>query len=92
MGHAYYLLKRREEAVEVLTQVERLNPNFIAAPAYLAVLHAEMGRDRDARVAWERARRLTGGASLETIRQRIPYQQPADVERLLAAARKAGLH
>jgi adenylate cyclase len=92
MGHAYYLLKRRDEAVEVLTQVERLNPNFIAAPAYLAVLHAEMGRDRDARVAWERARRLTGGTSLETIRQRVPYQQPADVERLLAAARKAGLH
>jgi adenylate cyclase len=92
LGHAYYLLKRRDEAVDTLMQVERLNPNFLAAPAYLAVLHAEMGRDKDAREAWDRARRLGGPASLDTIRQRIPYQQQADLDRLLTAARKAGLH
>jgi adenylate cyclase len=92
LGHAYYLAKRPAEAVDTFKRLLAQNPNFVAAHAYLGVLYTEMGRDTDARAAWEQAHRLGSGASLASIGQRVPYQRPADLDRLLTAARKAGLH
>jgi adenylate cyclase len=91
LGHAYYLAKRPAEAVDALTRLLALNPNFVAAHAYLGVLYAEMGRDKEARAAWDQAQRIGSGASLASIGQRVPYQRPEDLDRLLTAARKAGL-
>jgi adenylate cyclase len=91
LGHAYYLAKRPAEAVDALTRLLAQNPNFVAAHAYLGVLYTEMGRDTEARAAWEQANRIGSGASLASIGQRVPYQRPADLDRLLTAARKAGL-
>jgi hypothetical protein len=56
------------------------------------VLFAEMGREKEAREAWDKARQLSPGASLLNLRQRLPYRRPADLDRLLTAANKAGLH
>jgi adenylate cyclase len=91
LGHAYYLAKRPAEAVDALTRLLAQNPNFVAAHAYLGVLYTEMGRDKEARAAWDQAQRIGSGASLASIGQRVPYQRPEDLDRLLTAARKAGL-
>ncbi len=66
------------------------NPNFVPAHAYLAAV-SEPGRDGKARAAWAAASRLSPGASMAVLRQRLPYRRPADLDRFLSAARKAGL-
>ena len=53
--------------------------------------HAEMGRPEEARAAWGMASQLSPNASLSIIRQRLPYQRPADLDRFLTAVQKAGL-
>jgi len=63
----------------------------VPAYVYLAVILSEQGREDEARSAWEAASRLSPGASLEVVKQRLPYRRPADLDRILSAERKAGL-
>ncbi|HEV8440477.1 MAG TPA: adenylate/guanylate cyclase domain-containing protein [Methylomirabilota bacterium] len=91
LGHAYYMTRRNADAMDAFNKVVQQNPNFVPAHAYLAVLLVEMGRDKEARKAWDKARRLSPGASLSTIKERLPYRRPADLDRILTAAHKAGL-
>jgi adenylate cyclase len=85
LGHAYYLMRRNEKAIDELKKVAQENPNFLAAHAYLAVLYTEQGRGQEAREAWEKARQLMPDASPSTIRQQLPYRRAADVDRVIAA-------
>jgi adenylate cyclase len=86
LGHASYVARHNGDAVDALARLARQNPNFVPAHAYLAVLYTEMGRAKDAQKAWERARRISPGASLSSLRQRLPYRRPADLDRFLTAA------
>jgi adenylate cyclase len=92
LGHASYLLRRNADAVDAFNRIKQQNPNFVPAHAYLAVLFAEMGREKEARDAWAKASQLSPGASLPRLRQRLPYRRPADLDRFLTAANKARLH
>ena len=91
-GHASYLLERNQDALDAFNRIKRQNPNFLPAHAYLAVLLVEMGQEKEAREAWSRAGQLSPAASLASLRERLPYRRPADLERFLTAAYKAGLH
>jgi adenylate cyclase len=91
LGHGYYLMRRTQDAVDALTRVVQQNPNFLAAHAYLAVLFTEMGREKEAREAWDKARQLSPEASISNLRQRLPYRRPADLDRFLTAAHKMGM-
>lgn len=92
LGHASYMSRRNGDAVDAFKKITQQNPNFLPAHAYLAVLFAEMGREKAAREAWDKARQLSPGVSLASLGQRLPYRRPADLDRLLTAANKAGLH
>ena len=50
-----------------------------------------MGREKDAREAWHKASQLSPGASIASLRERLPYRRPADLDRFLTAANKVGL-
>ena len=91
LGHALYLTRRSEDAVDAFRKLVQQNPNFLPAHAYLAALFTEMGRHEEAQAAWRQAQQLSPGASLAGLRQRLPYRRPADLDRFLAAARRAGL-
>lgn len=91
LGHGYYLTGRAQDAVDAFTKIVAQNPNFVPAHAYLAVVFTETGRDQDARAAWSQAVRLSPGASLAALRQRLPYRRPADLDRFLTAVNRAGL-
>jgi adenylate cyclase len=91
LGHAYYLARRDREAVDTLKKVLQENPNFLPVYAYLAVLYTEQGREQDAREAWHKAGHLSPRVSSSNIGQRLPYRRAADVDRVAAAMRKAGL-
>jgi hypothetical protein len=51
-----------------------------------------MGREKQARDAWAKVSQLSPGVSLARMSERLPYRRPADLDRLLTAANKAGLH
>jgi adenylate cyclase len=91
LGHGYYLANRREEALATLEKLVAQNPNFIGGHAYRAVLYDELGRERQAREAWNKARALNPFISLAGLRDRLPYRRPSDLDRLLTAAARAGL-
>jgi adenylate cyclase len=91
IGHAYYLAERRPEALEALGKLVQQNPNFVPAHAYRAVLLSELGRLKDAREAWAAASRLSPGASMQNLRERLPYKRAADLDRFLTAAHRAGM-
>jgi len=91
LGHGYYLTGRRQEALDAFARLLQENPNFAPAYAYRAILFGELGRAKEARESWERAGHLTPGASMLSLRDRIPYKRPADLDRLLSAAHRAGM-
>jgi adenylate cyclase len=91
LGHGYYLTQRRQEALDAFAKVVRENPNFVPAYAYRAVLYSELGRATEAREAWDKASHLSPGVSMLSLRERIPYKRPADLDRLLTAAHRAGM-
>ena len=65
--------------------------NFLFIHANLAVVYSELGQEAQARAEVAEVLRLNPGYSLEAWRQRTPHKDPADVERILTALRKAGL-
>jgi adenylate cyclase len=91
LGHASYLTKRTDDALDAFRKLVQQNPNFLPAHAYLAALLTEMGRNEDARAAWQQAERLSSGASLASLQERLPYRRPADLDRFLTTLRKIGL-
>jgi adenylate cyclase len=88
LGHASYMTRRTDDAVDAFQKLVQQNPNFLPAHAYLAALFAEMGRDAEARAAWRQALQLSPGTTMADLRQRLPYRRPADLDRFLAAAHK----
>src|SRR5262249_47077330 len=68
LGHGYYLIGRRQEALDTFGKVLKANPNFSGALAFSAVLLDELGRTRDARETWAKAGALTPGVSMGSLR------------------------
>jgi adenylate cyclase len=91
LGHAYYLTGRYEEAIATLKRTVIRNPDFMPAHAYLSTIYVELGREEEAEAEGDEFARLSPQLSSEELRQRLPYKDPAVLERVLSAARKAGL-
>jgi adenylate cyclase len=91
LGIAYRLTGQYEKALDALRKALPLTPNYLPTHAYLAVIYSEVGREEEARAEAAEILRLSPNFSLEVLRQREPYKEPAEVERVVAALRKAGL-
>jgi tetratricopeptide (TPR) repeat protein len=91
LGHAYFLTEQRQEALDTFGKLIQQNPNFVPAHAYRAVLLSELGRTQEAQQAWQQASHISPGASMPNIRERLPYKRPADLDRVLSAAHRAGM-
>ncbi|MBI3799504.1 MAG: tetratricopeptide repeat protein, partial [Deltaproteobacteria bacterium] len=91
LGWAYLLLRRYEEAITVLKKALPLNLDFMPNHYFLAVSYSELDRQEEARTEVAAVLRINPNFSLEVLRQRLPYKDPAVLERITAALRKAGL-
>jgi adenylate cyclase len=91
LGHAYYMLQRRQDALGIFAKIIETNPNFLPAYGFRAVLLSELGRTKEAHEAWDKASQLSPGASLANLRERLPYKRASDLERFLTAAQRAGM-
>ena len=91
LGGSYRLMRRYEEAITALKRALTINANNFGARQTLALVYSELGREEEARAEAAEVLRLNLSFSLEGMRQRLPFKDPAEVERYLAGLRKAGL-
>jgi tetratricopeptide (TPR) repeat protein len=85
------LTGRRQEALDAFGRLLQANPNFGPAHAYRGILFSELGELKEARDEWHQAYLLSPGESMASLRERVPYKRPADLDRLLTAAHRAGI-
>ena len=90
-GHAYFLLRRYEDALSQLKRAVNRNPDWLPAHAFMAATLAELGRADEARVEALETRRLSPDISAEAVSARLPYADPVVLARVLEAFRAAGL-
>ncbi len=85
------MTRRYDEGIAVLKTALSRNPNYPPLHVTLAMIYSELGQGEEARA--EGAIMLKQGPtfSLAVFAQRLPYKDPAALERHLAALRKAGL-
>ena len=84
-------LQRYDEAIAAFREAIRRAPDFLPAHHNLAATYAEAGRDQEARAEAAEALRLNPEFSVDRLRERLPFKNPADLDRLTSALHKAGL-
>jgi adenylate cyclase len=91
VGAAYDLAGQPAEAIAPLKQYLTRYPNILGAHLTLAAVYSELGRDAEAQAEAAEVLRINPKWSLEVWKQRVPYKDPAMLERVFTALRKAGL-
>ena len=89
LGHAYYLQRRYEEAIAAQKKSLLLNPTNAGDHILIACSYIELGRKQEARAEIREGLRLSPLASPNSLKERIPYADPAVSQRLFDDARKA---
>jgi len=93
-GYSRLMGEDEEATIRTLTayrEVMTTLPHLPGPHAFLAVIYNELGRAEEARAEAAEVLRISPNFSVESFRQRIPFEDPAEVEHVLAALRKAGL-
>jgi adenylate cyclase len=91
LGHAYFLCGDYEEALGALGKAISGNPDFPPARAFRAAIFAEMGRDDEARAEVAVILKKSPGTTTALWRERLPYKNSEDLERVLVGLRNAGM-
>ena len=91
LGTVYFIAERYEEAIAAEKKALTLNPDHFYSHFDLAAIYSELGREEEARAEAAEVLRINPNFSLEVFRQTIPFKDPVDLERYVAALRKAGL-
>ena len=91
LGAAYLMARRYDEAIDALKKCLAHAPNYLYAHMNLATAYSELGREEEARSEAAEVLRINPQFSLEALRQTAPVKDPAVLERVFTALRKAGL-
>ena len=91
LGRAYFMMGQYDEAILALKKALQMNPDYLPAHIYLAACYSSLGRDAEATAAAKEVLRINPKFSIESHAKTLPYKNKADIEREVAALRKAGL-
>jgi adenylate cyclase len=91
LGFTYRMMGRHEEAIATLRRVLIRNPDHLPTHLHVLVAYSESGQKAESQVEAAEILRLSPQFSLERVRQRLPFKNPAELERILDGLRKAGL-
>lgn len=91
LADSYFLLRRYDDAIASLKDALKRNPDFLPTRRGLAIIYAELGREKEARTEVTEILRISPHASLNRWRERMPYANHADLERYVEGLQKAGL-
>jgi adenylate cyclase len=91
LGWAYLMTRQYDKAIAMQQKALSHNRNLLESHLILTISYSELGREEEARAEAAEVLRLSPTYSLDVVRQTWSYKDPADLERTLAALRKAGL-
>ena len=91
LGRAYFMTGQYDESITTLKKALRVSPNFILAHIFLAACYSSLGRDAEATAAAKQVLDRNPKFSIESFSKRLLFKNEADIERVVAALRKAGL-
>jgi TolB-like protein/Tfp pilus assembly protein PilF len=91
LGRAYFMTGQYDEAILTFKKALDRNPNYLPAHAFHAASYSSLGRETEAAAAAKEVLRINPKFSLESYAKTLPYKNTADIERYIAALRKAGL-
>lgn len=91
LGNAYRVTRQYDKAIVTYQKILALLPHHPNARVGLAAVYSELDREEEAKATMPEALKNNSQISLEDVRQRLPYKDPTELERHLAALRKAGL-
>ena len=91
LGRAYFMTSQYDESITTLKKALTVSPNFILAHIFLAACYSSLGRDAEASAAAKQVLDRNPKFSIESFSKRLPFKNEADIERVVAALRKAGL-
>jgi len=90
LGRAYFMTGQYDESVVTFKRALKVSPNFLEAHVYLAACYSSMSRDVEATAAVREVLGIDPKFTIESYVKRSGFKE-ADIERLSAALRKAGL-
>ena len=91
LGLSYRLTGQYEEAISALEGWRERNAKGMLPHIVLAFTYVEAGRKEDAQASVAEALKQNPKASIKGYAATIPYKDPAEIERIKASLRKAGL-
>ena len=91
LAQAYFQLDRFEEAAGLLKRRIIRKPDTDISRVLLAATYGYLGRVEEAKTQWADALAVNPNFSLEQRRRVLPYQDPADFERVVEGLQKAGI-
>jgi adenylate cyclase len=91
LGRAYFMTGQYDEAILTFKKALGISPNYLPAHAFLAASYSSLGRETEAVAAAEEVLRINPKFCLESYAKTLPYKNKSDIERYMAALRKAGL-
>jgi superkiller protein 3 len=91
LGRAYFMTGQFDESIVTWKKAMQANPNFLLAHVFLAACYSSLGRDAEAAATAKEVLRINPKFTIESYAKTLPYKDKADIEREVAALRKAGL-
>jgi adenylate cyclase len=91
LGRAYFMTGQLDESITSFKKALHVSPNYLPAHAFLAACYSSLDRHAEAAAAADEVRRINPKFNLESYAKTLPYKNKADIERYIAALRKAGL-
>jgi len=91
LGRAYFMTGQYDKAVETFKKAVHVNPDYLVAHAFLAASYSSIDRQAEAAAEADEVLRINPKFTLESYAKTLPYKNKVDIERYVAALRKAGL-
>jgi adenylate cyclase len=91
LGRAYFMTGQLDESITTFKKALDVSPNYLPAHAFLAACYSSLDRHVEAAAEVDEVRRINPKFNLESYAKTLPYKNKADIERYIAALRKAGL-
>jgi TolB-like protein/class 3 adenylate cyclase/Tfp pilus assembly protein PilF len=91
LGRAYFMTEQYDEAIATCKKALDINSNYMPAHAFLAACYSSLNRQTEAESAAREVLRINPKFTIKSYAKTLPYKNKADIDRYVAALRKAGL-
>ena len=91
LGRAYFMTGQYDKSIATFKKALHVNPNYLPAHAFLAACYSSLDRQAEAESAAKEVFRIHPKFTLASYAKTLPYKNKADIERYVAALKKAGL-